>query len=161
MRQAARFQGEAFPAAPRAAARQPIAAAAAQSSQCARHPRNAAVAACDECGAFLCTLCKVDWSGRAVCTACFEKLSAPGGLGTRPLRSYRSLAVGAAVCGFFLWPLALLFAPVVLFATAASRRQARAWGDEPLPAVWHLYLFGAGELLVGAGWVLSMMSVFK
>ena len=155
------FEAEPFPRAPRAPVRQPLAAGAASASSCARHPRNAAVAACDECGAFACSLCKVDFQGRAVCTSCFEKLSKPGGLGTAPLRSYRTLAWSAAALGLLIFPLDLFFAPIVFAATIASRRQSRAWGDDPLPSVWPLYLLGAVELAIGVFYVLVFLSILK
>lgn len=71
-------------------------------SACANHARNAAVAACDRCGLFICSLCEIDIEGGKYCPSCFERLSKDGGMATATrIRDYGSRAVLCAVVGLF------------------------------------------------------------
>src|SRR5690348_2893654 len=40
-------------------------------ASCFYHPRNRASVPCEECGRFLCSLCRLDADGRAICPVCF------------------------------------------------------------------------------------------
>lgn len=72
-------------------------------SSCANHPRNAAVANCERCGLFICSLCELDVDGGKYCPACFERLSSEGTLdGTKTkFRDYGQMSNAIALIGFF------------------------------------------------------------
>jgi hypothetical protein len=68
---------------------------------CANHPRNSAVANCQRCGVFICSLCELEIGGGRYCPACFDRLSQEGTLPAALLRfrDYASLAMSTAVLG--------------------------------------------------------------
>ena len=82
---------------------------------CARHGRNAAVAACERCGSFICELCKIEADGKILCPPCFERLSAEGELPSAVVafRDYglvaQTWAMFGIVFGFVFGPLALVY----------------------------------------------------
>jgi len=62
-----------FPAAMRpVAGAAPEAIVTGEEASCYNHAANRAVAACDGCGRFLCTLCDIPVSNLRVCPSCFE-----------------------------------------------------------------------------------------
>lgn len=71
---------------------------------CANHPRNAAVASCERCGLFVCSLCELEIGGSRYCPSCFDRLSQEGTLPTAALRfrDYASLAMITALGGLLL-----------------------------------------------------------
>lgn len=75
-------------------------------SSCANHARNAAVANCDRCGLFICSLCEIKIEDGTYCPSCFDRLSKEGRLGgaTTRIRSYGSLAITSAVCSLIIFP---------------------------------------------------------
>lgn len=44
-----------------------------EESSCFNHPEHAAVAACDECGIYLCALCDLEIEGRHLCPNCLNQ----------------------------------------------------------------------------------------
>jgi hypothetical protein len=62
-----------FPAAMRrVAGLAPEAVVTGEEASCYNHAMHRAVAACDSCGRFLCSLCDIPFSGMRVCPSCFE-----------------------------------------------------------------------------------------
>jgi hypothetical protein len=59
----------------------------APAGQCAAHPRNAAVAACNRCGAFVCAVCRTRWYDKPLCPAC-----AVQAMGEKEVRPEQALA---------------------------------------------------------------------
>ena len=68
---------------------------------CANHPRNAAVANCERCGVFICSLCELEIGGSHYCPSCFDRLSQEGTLPTAALRfrDFGTLAMTSALFG--------------------------------------------------------------
>ena len=73
-------------------------------SACANHARNAAVASCDRCGLFICSLCLMDDGQAHYFPPCLDRLIAAGGLaGARTrFRDYARLAGLFALIGLLL-----------------------------------------------------------
>ena len=94
------FRAVRFEPAPVAAA--PVAVATEASAPCARHPGNPAEAACQRCGQFMCSLCRIDSDAKAYCPACFERLSSEGALASTVtrIRNYSGLANMVLIAGF-------------------------------------------------------------
>lgn len=93
---------------------------------CARHARNAAVASCEHCGAFMCALCRIETEGVALCAACFERLGAAGALASTRggYRHYNGIAVLLSLLG--LMPFAsVLFGPLAVLAAWKGLRQGK------------------------------------
>jgi hypothetical protein len=110
--------------------------AAAQAAQvgsapCARHARNAAVASCEHCGAFMCALCRIDAEGMAVCAACFERLNAAGQLASVRLsfRNYNGVAMQLAILALVLPFFAVLLGPIAVLLGFKGLRQGRELGE--------------------------------
>ncbi len=101
-------------------------------ASCARHARNAAVAACERCGAFMCGLCRVEVEGQSLCAACFDRGRSEGSLqaAQTTFRSWRTLGLHLGIVGLVLYPFGILAGPVSLFATARGIAQSRKDGDE-------------------------------
>lgn len=71
---------------------------------CANHPRNAAVASCERCGIFVCSLCELEIGGSRYCPSCFDRLSQEGTLPTAALRfrDYASLSLATGLGGLLM-----------------------------------------------------------
>lgn len=103
------------------------------SQPCAVHARNAAVATCDRCGAFMCELCRIDVDGRTLCPGCFDRLAAGDSLeSTRTtFRDYAGMAFTSALVGFvfsalFFW---VAFAPLAIYYGIRALKQKKAMGE--------------------------------
>jgi hypothetical protein len=150
---------------PPAAVRQPVPSSLeAGSTQCARHARNAAVAACDRCGAFMCRLCRVDVGGKALCAACFDRVRADGSLedAQTTFRSWRTLGLHSAVFSLFAWPLAIVIGPLSIYASIRGLAQSRKDGDErgavgPILAIILAVLLTAGS----AFWIFGIVTALS
>jgi uncharacterized paraquat-inducible protein A len=120
--------------------------------QCARHARNAAVASCERCGAFMCALCRIDADGKSLCAACFERLRASGELesASTSSRSFRTLGLHLGILGLPFMAAGILIGPASVIATVRGMRQERKEGTagETFGAVLALVL-GAVSTLGG------------
>jgi hypothetical protein len=119
--------------------------------QCARHARNAAIASCERCGAFMCGLCKVDADGKSLCAACFERLRASGELESTNLkfRSLRSLGLHLSIISLLFLIFGSVLGPAAIIVTIRGMRQSKKEGTtgETFGAVVSLVLASIGTLL--------------
>jgi hypothetical protein len=133
-------------------------------ASCARHARNAAVAACERCGSFMCSLCKVEVEGRSLCAACFDRGRSEGSLqaAQTTFRSWRTLGLHLAMAGLLTYPLGLLTGPASLYATVRGIAQARKDGDEGgMFGTVGAVVLGLLVTAAGAAFILLMVGVFK
>jgi hypothetical protein len=132
---------------------------AAFEARCARHAGNAAAATCERCGAFMCTLCRIDTDGKVLCAACFDRLRGEGALESArtSFRSWRTLGFHLSVLGLFVWPFGIAIGPASVVATIRGMAQDRKSGDEGgrLMAVAAI-LLGGMVTLMGAFFLLSV-----
>jgi hypothetical protein len=108
----------------------PAQAPLAGTAPCARHARNAAIASCEHCGAFMCTLCRVDAEGTPLCAACFDRLAAMGTLPSARMgyRHYNGIAVLLALVG--LIPVfSVLAGPLAVVSAWRGLRQGSRLGE--------------------------------
>jgi len=132
-------------------------------AQCAKHARNAAAAACERCGAFMCTLCRVESDGLVLCAGCFDRLRAEGSLASAKtsFRSWRTLGLHAAILGVPLVTFGALLGPVAVYASARGIGQARKSGDEGgLASPILSLLLGLAVTVGGVLMVLTMAGAF-
>ena len=108
----------------------PAQAVEAGSAPCARHAHNAAVASCEHCGAFMCSLCRIDVEGTALCAACFERLTASGTLASARVgfRNYNGIAWTLALVGLFP-AFSVLLGPLAMLAAWSGLRQGQRLGE--------------------------------
>lgn len=117
-----------FPAYRHPPARGPAAPPAADASgaACFVHDGRPAVAACEQCGRFLCAVCELELDGQPWCAGCLEAARATGRLARLERRRIRwDLAAGYLLAGSLLLcsPLLLLTAPAAM-VLAGSKLQA-------------------------------------
>ena len=96
-------------------------------SSCFFHPHKRAVIPCDECGRFLCNLCRVEFGSRNICPGCvgagIQKKKLPSLEMTR--RRYDSIALSVAILpSIAIWP-TLFTAPIAIYLCV------RHWNDPP------------------------------
>jgi uncharacterized paraquat-inducible protein A len=131
---------------------------------CARHAGNAAASACERCGAFMCTLCRVDSDGLVLCAGCFDRLRGEGSLASArtTFRSWRTLGLHLAVLGLPLVSLGVFIGPVAIYASVRGMTQSRKHGDEGGLAGPILSLI-LGILVTAGGifFALSMAGAFR
>jgi len=87
---------------------------------CFYHSTKKAVAPCDHCGRFLCSLCQVELSGQNWCPSCLESHRTQGKLATldsgRTLYDNIALALTVApVATIVFWFMTIFTAPAALF----------------------------------------------
>lgn len=92
---------------------------------CFDHPSKRAVAACRQCGRFVCHLCSVEFGGEVWCPSCV----AAGAGKARPARAetsrtlYDSMALLVPLLAVLLYPLMIIAAPASLVLTVMKWRQ--------------------------------------
>jgi uncharacterized paraquat-inducible protein A len=76
-------------------------------TSCANHARNAAVANCERCGLFICSLCEISIEDGTFCPSCFDRMSKEGRVAgaTTRFRDYASLAITMAIFSLIMFPL--------------------------------------------------------
>jgi hypothetical protein len=88
---------------------------------CFDHPGKRAVAACQQCGRFVCQLCAVEFGG-AWCPTCIAAGSGQAQAAKlEPSRTlYDSIALMLPLVSLVVWPVTLLTAPAALVLTAVQ-----------------------------------------
>jgi uncharacterized paraquat-inducible protein A len=98
---------------------------------CAKHEKNAAVANCERCGAFMCDLCRIDSDGKTYCPGCFERLNSEGELeSTRTtFKDHSRMGLTLALAMIFLWPFGFIVGPAAIYHAIKGIKQKRAAGE--------------------------------
>ncbi len=90
-----------------------------EESACFYHPAKKAVAACESCGRFLCSLCDVDFGGKHLCPRCIEAGAIKGKIETLKNRTihFDDIALVLALFGLILSYLYVAFftAPIAIY----------------------------------------------
>jgi hypothetical protein len=89
---------------------------------CFDHPSKRAVAACQQCGRFVCLLCSVEFGGHVWCPTCVA-----GGKGQskavslEPVRTlYDSIALTVPLASLIFWPITIVTGPGTLVFSAMT-----------------------------------------
>jgi hypothetical protein len=82
---------------------------------CFDHPAKRAVAACRQCGRFVCQLCAVEFSGEVLCPSCVAASSgkAKAANSDTSCTLYDTWALATPFALLLIWPLTVLSAPAV------------------------------------------------
>jgi hypothetical protein len=118
-------------------------------SPCAVHSGNAAIANCERCGCFMCSLCNIDADGAKYCANCFERLNAEGALSTSNNRmtNYEGISKASAAAGCFFYP-AIFTGPLAIVYGIKALKQKKELGDSQgqvmiiLSMLLGLFMFG-------------------
>lgn len=92
---------------------------------CFDHPNKRAVAACQQCGRFVCQLCSVDFGNGVWCPGCVAGGSrrAPTANQETALTLYDSIALTLPLASLVLWPFNLIAAPASLVLALTKWKQ--------------------------------------
>jgi hypothetical protein len=92
---------------------------------CFDHPSKRAVAACNQCGRFVCALCSVEFGGQVWCPSCVAagKRSSKA-VYLEPSRTlYDSIALAVPLASLIFWPFTILTGPgAVVFSAMTWKR---------------------------------------
>ncbi len=103
---------------------------------CYFHPQNQAVAVCDECGRYVCTVCELPGEdGRRLCPPCVSAGRKKTKLKADEVVVYDSLAFTLALLPVLFWPATLLTAPAALFIAIYGWKKPRSLVR---PGAWKL-----------------------
>jgi hypothetical protein len=141
-----------FPAAfARPADARPAAAAEGEAA-CFDHPGKRAVAACQQCGRFVCQLCAVRFGAETWCPSCVAAGSGRARAASQvtSLTLFDSIALTIPFAALLFWPLTALTAPCTIALTAMTWKKPLS----PLRRRRWRFLAGIGVSLVQLGlWV--------
>lgn len=133
-------------------------------STCFHHPERTAVAACADCGVFVCRLCETSDRGTSLCLSCFTKRQQSDlKLDVKKTGSkrivYDNLAVALALLPMMFFWATLVTAPAALFVVI------RYWRSHPcsvVPRTRFRFVFaGAVALLQMTGWVFFFVALME
>ncbi|MBA4388306.1 MAG: hypothetical protein C0404_10020 [Verrucomicrobia bacterium] len=124
------------------------AAAVEGESTCFSHPARRAMAACEICGKFLCSLCHIRFGSQDLCTSCIESSTRKDKLKTTLNRRvrYDDKALALAVYPLLLFPLTMVTAPIAL-TISIWRWKAPA------------SILGASRVRMAAAFVVSLLEI--
>ena len=94
-------------------------------ASCFHHAGRKAVAACEECGRFLCALCRINRMGRNVCAACLSRQKHDGALPnlTTERILYQQIAWTLTLLPLLVFPFLAITAPIAFGYTIHAIRQ--------------------------------------
>jgi hypothetical protein len=92
---------------------------------CFDHPNKKAVAACQQCGRFVCQLCAVEFGAETWCPSCVAAGAgkAKSASTEAPRTLYDSIVLTLPLASLLLWPLTMVAAPAALALTLMKWRQ--------------------------------------
>jgi B-box zinc finger protein len=92
---------------------------------CFDHPNKKAVAACQQCGRFVCQLCAVEFGAETWCPSCVAAGAgkARSASTETPRMLYDSIALSLPLASLLVWPFTIVAAPATLALTVMKWRQ--------------------------------------
>lgn len=136
-------------------------------STCLYHPSKKASVICEECGAFLCTLCDIDFQGRHICPKCLTRIESQSG---QSLLQPETTRYDAAAFHLAVWPvlftllcmpyLMLITAPIVLYLAVRYWNVSRRPDGSPSTTMIAAGVIAGIELLLGFGMLLLFVLGF-
>jgi hypothetical protein len=131
---------------------------------CGLHSRNAAIAGCERCGAFVCALCEVNVDDRTLCPGCFDRLAGEDLLpGIRPsFKNYPGLAGLAAGLGCLVYFFSIFFGPLAIYYGVRGLRQKdRMKESDAVVGLWAALILGIFETLIGLVLIISIVAAMS
>lgn len=125
--------------------------ATAGTAACAKHARNAAVASCERCGAFVCDFCRIQGDARSLCPGCFDRLAASGELASARnlIRNDGAQALGYGIIALIFPFFGFFLAPVAIWAGMRGRAAERKMNERLFGwRLWVGILGGCASLLL-------------
>lgn len=91
-----------------------VATTVAGEATCFFHAENQAAAVCENCGRFICSVCRLEFGGRILCPACIGGSRSPVALPDNQRVLYDGIALALALLPMLVWPFTCLTAPATL-----------------------------------------------
>src|SRR5438309_7408377 len=91
---------------------------------CAVHRDNPALATCQRCGNYTCSVCRTRWQGRTWCVACVERALEAGEASPDEERTHLRQSVLGLVFGIASWVVALLAFIMIIAGFGGEQEQA-------------------------------------
>ena len=125
---------------------------------CYFHPQNHAVAVCDDCGRYVCTVCELPAEdGGRRCPPCVSAGRKKTKLKADEVVVYDSLALGLAVLPVLVWPATLLTAPAALCVALYGWKKPRSLVR---PGSWKFVTALIVSVLEIGAWVALGLSIW-
>jgi hypothetical protein len=125
---------------------------------CYDHPGKRAVAACQQCGRFVCQLCSVELGGAVWCPSCVAAGAgqARAANADEPRTLYDSIALTLPLVSLIMWPLTIATAPAAIVISISKWKQ-------PLSLVrrnrWRFVAAIVIGTLMIAGWIFLVAAI--
>lgn len=121
-----------------------------EGSACANHARNAAVASCQRCGIFICSLCEMNTGAGVYCPSCFDRARSDNSfhVGAKRYRNYTSMGVLCVISGTVLWFLCIPAGALAIYYGVKDVRQRRERQHSIVPPVL-VILLGLAQSIGG------------
>jgi hypothetical protein len=119
--------------------------AQAQGSRCTVHETNAAVAACQRCGNFMCPVCRTRWRGQAVCLACVQRALESKEQVPAEARAHLRQAILSVLLGGVAWVLGLASLAMVVASMEETNLVLAGLGVLAMLATPFPALMGIGQ----------------
>ncbi len=130
-------------------------------ASCFHHPDKRAVVSCENCGRFLCDLCRVEFEERKLCLSCFEVQRKEGGASKLQKRRivWDNIAFALAVVPLLIWFITFITAPIVLYITIKYWK-AGPTSIVPRSRIRYIFAFSIAILqLLGWGLLIVGLSI--
>ena len=125
---------------------------------CYDHPGKRAVAACQQCGRFVCQLCSVELGGVICCPSCVAagagQARAANADAQRTL--YDSIALTLPLISLLFWPVTIATAPASIVISITKWKQPLSLVR---PSRWRFVAAIVVSLAMLAGWVLVVAAI--
>ena len=131
-----------------------------EATPCARHARNAAESSCKRCGAFMCSLCRIDSDGGSYCPGCFERLSEEGALPSvrTSFKDYGRMSYHAGLLGALMFPIMIVTGPFgIWFGIVGLRAFERSGGRVSRRSCWLGICLGLVEVMIGLVFIIFVV----
>jgi hypothetical protein len=120
-------------------------------ANCFFHAQNRAEVACEGCGRYVCSVCRVNFGGHDYCPTCLEARDDRRKLPDNRRVLYENIALLLALLPVIVWPFTIITAPAAIFMVVKAWKQPGSivprWRKVPLIIA---ATFAVIEL---AGWV--------
>ena len=123
---------------------------------CFAHENKRAVAACDSCGRFVCSLCRIEWGSRILCPSCVNTAEKRTDLLTSSRTHFDTMALAIAVGSALLFTLSIITAPIAIFLAVRALRGPRSVVPRTMARAW---IALAVALLELGGWAWLLVFV--
>ncbi|MCU0241817.1 MAG: hypothetical protein MUF51_05285 [Vicinamibacteria bacterium] len=129
---------------------------------CANHAGNCAIANCDRCGVFMCSLCRIAAEQRVLCPACFERLWEGQELQSAWIQyaDYSRLAMVTSLIALLTFYFGVVLGPLGIWASIHALRQSGPYRPSRVAAVAAMLVGCLAAVLNGVFWFFVVKAMY-